>query len=430
MLKRGVRFVVRMGELFPFTPLGLAVALASYTALQHYGYKQRDLFMFAVSALGLLLVALAVLTATVAAFVVFRSARSQSAATQLQLDCGRWSTTGFSVRSVWFVPFATVAWRWCGLRAEVRQERVRGRLNESVRATRRGMVSAVDRRFEVGDVFGLARFSFHARQVREVRLLPAVGALRQVAVIRGLSSGADVSDIDGKPEGDPFDTRRYAPGDPIRFILWKVFAKSRNLIVRTPERATSPVEHTVAYLVAGKGDEPAAAAARVAVDLGAFGNGWRIGADGMSSAPHSRAQALDLLSRSGALSEEFSGAGLARFVEDAGVLDRLVVFVPARPGPWLRKVAAAVRPLKGKVDFVVGTDGIARDSNWVRALSRTPQTQDGEPAVPIDEVLKVVKALSGGPGGPRVVVIDRLTGQAYLPEKLPRGSRARSAGAA
>ncbi len=418
MLKRSARRARRIADLFPITPLGLAVGGASYGVLQHYGYKQRDLVLFAVSALGLLLVGVAIVVAALAALVVFRSARAAHGDGRLALECGRFAPTGFSIRALWFVPFATVAWTWSELRVEVRQQRLRGRLHETVRATRRGVAPRIRRRFEVGDVFGLARIQFEVAESRDVRLLPSVGALRQVHVIRGLSSGSDASASAGKPEGDPFDTRRYAPGDPIRFVLWKVFAKSRNLIVRTPERAESPVEHTVAYLVTGSSDEPAAGAARLALELGAFGNDWRIGADGMDAEARTRDGALDLVTRSASVSDSLAGTGLAHFVERAGALGRLVVFVPPRPGPWLPKVRAAVRELKGKVDFVVGTDGIARGSKVLRALSRAEPSGGGEQAVPIDELLKVVKALEGGTNGARVVVVDRRTGHAYLPEHL------------
>jgi len=425
MLTRVHRVVRRLADLFPLTPLGLAVLVGSYLTLQRYGYRQRDLVLFALSALGILLVSVAFVTGTVAALVTWIRARSARSEESFSLECGRWSPTGFSIGSLWFVPFATLEWTVRNLAMEVRQQRLRGRIYETVRGMRRGVATGLVRRFEVGDAFGLVRYAFETTEPRSVSLLPSVGALRQVQVIRGLASGADLSAIEGKPEGDPFDTRRYAAGDPIRFVLWKVFAKSRNLIVRTPERAISPVEHTVAYLVAGRGDEPAAGAARVAVEVGAFGNDWRIGADGMARQAHTRDQALELLSRSAEVAEGQGGAGLARFVDEAGALGRLVVFVPPRPGPWLTKVAQAVRDLRGRVDFVVGTDGIAQGSKLARFLSR-PEADAGA-AVPIEELRKVVAALAGGTHGARVVVVDRRSGLVYAPEHLRGATGGRQA---
>lgn len=420
MLTR-VRRLVRKGvDLFPLTPLGVVVALASYAVLQRYGYRQRDLILFAVGALGLVLAALGLAVTLLGALLVYLSVRKQPSESALRIECNRWLETGFSVPSLWFVPFVTVVWSWREVRVEVRQRREGGRLHETVRGQRRGIEPRLVRRFEIGDAFGLARIAFENAQATEVRLYPSVGALRQVQVIRGLASGSDQSHIDGKAEGDPFDTRRYAPGDPIRFVLWKVFAKNRSLTVRTPERALSPLQHTVAYLVSGKGDEPAAGAARLAIDIGAFGTEWRIAADGAPEAVRSRDQALEVLARSATVSEQQSGAGLARFVDTAGSLGRLVVFVPPRPGPWMARVTGAVRALRGRVDFVVGTDGIARGSKLARLAAR----DDGGPdAVPLEDLLAVVRGLGAGASGARVVVVDRGSGHVYLPEQLTGGRR-------
>jgi hypothetical protein len=245
--------------------------------------------------------------------------------------------------------------------------------------------------------------------------------LRQPQVIRGLASGSDQSHADGRADGDPFDTRRYTPGDPIRFVLWKVFAKSRALIVRTPERALSPVEHTVAYLVSGRGDEPSAGAARIALDVGAFGDDWRIGADGSRVLARTKDEALALLTQSADVTEGDAGTGLGRFLDEAGEPGRLVIFVPPRPGPWLGRVASIVREHGRRVDFVVGTDGFDVRPKVRRLLERADDLTAEEQGTPLEELRSVVRALGGGTHGARVVVVDRRTGHAYLPEQLPRG---------
>ncbi|MBM4359013.1 MAG: DUF58 domain-containing protein [Deltaproteobacteria bacterium] len=414
-VERPRRWLGRLTDLIPVTPLGLVVALTCYATLQRYGYRQRDLVLFAIGALGVLLVLVGVVVTVVGALLVWRKVRRLPGEGSRRLECNRWSATGHEVPSFWYVPLLTLEWRWRGLDVELRQA-IRGRrIVEEVRPRRRAEATSIVRRYEIGDAFGLARIAFEVREVCDVALLPSVGALRQMQVIHGLASGSDRSDVAGKAEGDPFDTRRYAPGDPIRFVLWKVYAKSRQLIVRTPERATSPVDQTVAYLVTGKGDEPAAGAARVAVDLGAFGDEWRIGADGVAAEARTRDEALALLTRSADAAESQSGAGLARFVEEAGTLGRLVVFVPPRPGPWLARVSHAVKELRGRVDFVIGTDGIDRTSRLSRALERDVDTGRG---VPFEELARVVRGLGASAQGSRVVVVDRRSGQAYLPEHL------------
>ena len=62
----------------------------------------------------------------------------------------------------------------------------------------------------------------------------------------------------GALAGDYVDMRRYAPGDPQRFILWKAFAKSRKLLIRTPERAESNEPAVALVLLTTQQDRAAA----------------------------------------------------------------------------------------------------------------------------------------------------------------------------
>jgi uncharacterized protein (DUF58 family) len=339
------------------------------------------------------------------------------------LECGYPVRTGLVLPRLWWIPFVDLTWTWVEPEAEVSTLARRHGVEEEVVAHRRGVVERIARRFEVGDIFGLTRVRFVVREHRRVRFAPSAGALKQIEVVRGMSGGDDVSHPEGPPDGEPFDMRRYNPGDPIRFVLWKVFARSRLLVVRTPERAISPARQTVAYLVTGKSDEPAAGAARVAVEVGALGRDWVLGADGVKTLATSREQALDVLARSATAPPEASGAGLAAFLERAasGSFSRAVVFVPAVPGPWIDEVLAAVRARKGRVEFVVGIDGVVSvpKQGWLRILSRRGDPRAagalGGP-VRADELAAVVKALSGA--RTKVVVVDRSAGRIYTSAHL------------
>ena len=227
---------------------------------------------------------------------------------------------------------------------------------------------------------------------------------------------------DGPQEGELYDLRHYTPGDPIRFVLWKVFARSRQLVVRSPERALSPIRQTCAYLVAGEGDEPAAGAARLAVMHGSLGNDWVLGADGSHEDAKRRDQAIDLLARSANVGDK-GGTGLAAFLERrgsvAGKLGRAVVFVPGRPGPWLDAVLAQCRGIGGRggrIEFVVGTDGIAPapPKRWFARLALRERTYEVTPGavapVTTEQVGEVIKALSAIG---RVIVIDRMAGRMF-----------------
>ena len=424
ILRRVAVLVRRATDVFPFTALGVLVVAGCGWALARYGIRHIDLLLLVVGAVGVALGAAALLSTTSTALVLrFRkgAARDEDA---LRLECGYAARTGFSMSSLWFVPFVKIRWNWATPEASVRLVPLKRRLHEEVTPLRRGLHEAIERRVEVGDAFGLTRVTFTLRQERVVRFVPSVGALRQMRVVRSIAGGDEISNPAGPPDGERVDLRHYAPGDPIKFVLWKVFARSRQLVVRTPERAIAPTRQTVAYLVTGAGDEPAAGAARVAVDTGALGAEWVLGADGNDTYARSPVQALEVLARSASTPSALGGAGLAEFLSRAtpGGVARAVVFVPARPGPWLDRVIATVRAktapnqAHSPVEFVVCTDGIApvaKTTWWSRLAFQVRPVEAVGPVTPSpgDEVAAVLRALATTRAP--VTLIDRVGGRAF-----------------
>src|SRR5262249_33042400 len=135
--------------------------------------------------------------------------------------------TGFSLPSLWYIPLVSLRWSLLEPSGAVAIARVRRRLVESVTARRRGFHERILRRVEVRDPFGLVKIAFRIHQKQEVQIWPSSGALRRVELLRSVATGDDVSHPAGRPAGDRIDLRRYAPGDPMRMILWKVYARTR-----------------------------------------------------------------------------------------------------------------------------------------------------------------------------------------------------------
>ncbi len=409
-------------DLFPLTPLGLLVLAGCAFALLGYGIRRTDLVLLVIGAVGLALGALAVLVVGATALGVYLVLRKRTGGETLRLECGYPTRTGFSISNLWYVPLVKVRWDWVAPEAKVTLIPLRRRLHEEIVPARRGVYDAIVRRVEVSDAFGLTRVAFKATEQRALRLAPSMGSLKQMHVVRSIAGGDNVSHPAGPPEGERADMRHYAPGDPIKFVLWKVFARSRQLVVRTPERAISPVRQTVAYLVAGDGDEPAAGAARVAVDSGALGSEWVLGADGNDGLAKTAPQALEVLAKSAHAAREQQGAGLSRFLSQAspgGTVSRAVVFVPATSGPWLDRVLAAVRARSSPnqalspVEFVVCADGITRrpKPSLLARLALSPEGDGVAGQAHAADVAKVVAALSSSRS--RVLIVDRLAGRVY-----------------
>ena len=61
--------------------------------------------------------------------------------------------------------------------------------------------------------------------------------------------------LDRTRGGDYYDLKPYYPGDNINKIVWKVYARSGELVTRVPEQTVSPETQTVIYVVARPGDD-------------------------------------------------------------------------------------------------------------------------------------------------------------------------------
>lgn len=415
MRRRLRRAYTWVADRFPLTPRGTLVLALSLLSLWLLGIGSLDLVVFVAALAGLTLVTLGVLAVTITSLVLWRRFRPDSTRS-LTLEADSPIRTSFSAPALSFLPIIRLSWDWIDpAGVEVRQRIVGARLLEEVVARRRGVAGDITRRVIIGDVFGLACIRWKIKTPTGVTIFPNVGRLKNTPVVRSLSGGEGIPHPMGAPEGDRMDIRRYAPRDPVRNIVWKMYARTRQLNVRTPERAIAPARRTVAYLVTGEGDEPAAAAARVAVESGALGSHWQFSADGTAESISEVGEARIAIARSGSLGRSngfIPGSGLLPFLArvNAASAAHCIVFAPALDGPWLKHVLGAARKYPGALSVVVGTDGVDRRQTtpvWKRMLL-SPLSSS---AVPVEELSRVLRALASS--GVSTVVIDRGSGRAY-----------------
>lgn len=406
------RVLRRVADLFPITPLGVLVAAGAGAALKWVAFPQLDLVWLVVGFAVLALVGVAVLAVLIGAVVLKVATRipRHGEVERRTMETGALLPTGFSAPSLFYLPLVQVGWSWEEPKAAtVRLSPVRGRLREEVRLGERGHVRGVRRRIVVQDAFGLARLAFRQLDPTELTVLPHAGKLGDSPLLVSHSGGDERPHPMGIDDGDRVELRRYAPGDPARFIHWKVFGRTRKLMVRMPERALSPARRTLAYVVAGPDDDASAAAARVAIELGTFGTDFRFGADGSVEDTSRVDEAVAMIVRS-AEARDRGGAGLEGFVrraEKSGPAS-LVVFVPPRPGPWLAHVVATVRPRAPQTRLVVATDGIDAAPErplWKRVLM-LPSAREGTPSAELEQVIGALSATRA-----EVIVLDRKSGR-------------------
>lgn len=416
---RAARLYRRAADLVPWTPLGFLLGAAGSVAVLYYAFEKLDLVLlvFGYGAMALLGLVTAFTFATTVALDVHlrRRARAGSAPSsaegdsRLALETGRWQRGTFTLPALRWLPLVRARWEWerpLGFETDV--ETNLGTARERVRARHRGEHVGVRRRIVVEDVFGLTRLALRSDDPVVVEVLPHLGGLRRLPTLLAFSGGADWPHPMGLDEGDRMELRRYAPGDPARFIHWKIYGRTRKLVVRMPERALERAERTIGYFATGPSDEASAAAARVAVETGALGEGWAFAADGAGGSGRV-ADARLAIARSAAHEGE-AGAGLEAFVraEERKGPVALVLFVPPAPGPWIERVLPTLSARRGRTRVVIGVDGLSPGGAaawWRRALVRA-RPSEATAADALDEVLSKLSSARAD-----VVVVDRGSGR-------------------
>ncbi|MCI5065746.1 DUF58 domain-containing protein [bacterium] len=107
------------------------------------------------------------------------------------------------------------------------------------------------------DTLGLGtfRWSIDGERLPVIPLSPPIRSFPDLPIFTGETrSGVDQSDIQ-RQDGDAYDVKRYHPSDGMRRILWKVYARSGELLSRHPEPSMTPEGVVAIGVLAGKEDD-------------------------------------------------------------------------------------------------------------------------------------------------------------------------------
>jgi uncharacterized protein (DUF58 family) len=407
---RRIRRLARALDWVPLAPRGALLGAVAALVLWYYGLRELDLLLLVAASACLAVIVLCALAVVIAALALRRHLRAApAAALPERIETDVWLRTGFELPD-WPFPWLALGLRWeepAGVECRLLPRVSGGGWLEEVRASRRADAERVERVIEVRDVFGLTRVRLRAPRAARLWILPNPHRLTQVRPVVTRAGGDGIPHPAGSPEGDRVDLRRYAPGDSARDVLWKTFARTGLLMVRKPERSLEPARQVSAYLVADPHDEPAAAAARLVLESGALGEGWRFGADGAKTVARSLDDALHAVAESGAAR---GPSQLGAFLEGAASAEPCIVFAPAHDGPWRADALRCAERHGPRLSFVLGTDGVApaRKESRLEALFLTGERSDA----PSDRELRTLAGLLAAHGG-EVRVLDRASGAAF-----------------
>ena len=416
------RLARAVGNGFPLSGLGVALGAVAAAAWWLFAVPRQDYVLQLVCLLCLALLATAVAVTLGGTFGLWRGRR-------------RWSLEAPEGRAVFEArrgvgevarvpgmrwPLVDLAWQWeAPAGFDVTLVPSGNQRVERVRANRRAWVDQVSRRWRVEDAFGLARHvTVDTRPVR-LQVLPWAGGLNLAVLLRVLAEGEDVPHPAGAPLGDRADMRRYGSADPLRLVLWKVYARTGQLMVRTPERALTPDLRVAAYLPATPHDEAAAGAARVAVESGVLGERWTLGTDGVPGVATSEEDALAFICRSGGVDGQASG--VEAFVAEArsAGMKQLVLFCPPMVGEWLERTVRAAAGWPGKTLALVVVDAVAEETGatraWHRVLKRSRPAAAGGHLDTVEVTRADLDAVVGplSRAGVDVLVLERPGGRVF-----------------
>ena len=393
----------------PIRPAGLFLLATAGGALW-YGRGRIDLVVTIAALWGLALLAASGIAAGLSLALARRDLRRSGTGGGPRLEAveGRAVATGL-VLPARVVPLAaTPRMRWVSPAAGVSPAPPAPQWAEQVTFPDRALAEAIERELGAEDLLGLWRFAARVTQPRAVRALPDPGQLAAAELAASLAVGDLLAWPTGPPRGDLVDFRTYTRSDPARLILWKVYARSRQLMVRAPEPARAPEGQPLLYLVAGEQDDAAAAAARVVLESGLFGDELPFACDGAPVPVRELPRALDLLAASSAHRTRGGAdlaAALALGAAEPG--SPVLLVVPARAGAWLPQVLASVATDPSRFAIVAAADAgpsAERPALLERALLR------GEPRrPPFDALARGLAPLAAS--GARLVLADRVSGR-------------------
>jgi hypothetical protein len=413
-----------LAGMFPLTLQGTITLLVAALTLSVFGYGSLDLVVFALSICALSILIFSLFCAVISGILIQRRVQrliteAEGSAQAIEVEAGYPNETGFSLPAVTYFPLVKLSWRVSY--PDYMETRIRvspdNRLIEELIPQKRCLTTEVIRQFTVSDVLGFCRYSWQQKQTIRCKALPMTKSVKPLPLLRSLTAEDGIPNPIGDPEGDRMEIRPYAPGDSVRNIMWKVYARNRQLNVRLAEKSVFHSRRTVAYLLSSENDEAAAAVARIALESGALGDDWAFAADGTEQPCETLSGALEAVARSRAIKSSYS-YGLDTFLQQAGAQTgcHCIVFAAAEQAPWLSQLRHTISHFPGQFSVVMALDGFGdrrRKSGWRRLMLREPANSAPATSQPHSrqELLELLTDV--GQLVESMLIVDRKTGFSF-----------------
>ena len=411
-------------SLFPLTLQGLILLIVTALCLSVFGYGSMDLVVFALAICALAILIFCLFCSVISGVFVQQKIQKQVKKSErycesIKVEAGFPNETGFSIPTVNLLPLVKLSWKITfpdHIETRTRVD-VNNYLVEEIIPGKRCLTNHINRQFTVSDVLGFCRYSWLQKQDISCMALPQTNSVKALPLLKSLTAEDGIPNPSGDPEGDRMEIRPYAPGDSVRNIMWKVYARNRQLNVRLAEKSVFHSKRTVAYLLSSEKDEAASAIARMALETGALGEDWAFAADGTEELCESLPGALKAVARSRVLESSFS-YGLDKFLTKAVGQSgaHCIVFAAAEIAPWLTHLKNTIGRYSGQFSLVLATDGFQEEASqqlWRKLLFQeaTEPGMDSETGSSRSEMLQLLTEL--GQLVESTLVVDRKTGFSF-----------------
>lgn len=397
----------------PLTPRSLLLIPLLVWIRQVYGISRNDFILLVLADGGFLFLGVSILMVTITALILrFRSKIFLGESYQIETELT--FKTDFKLKKIDWIPWVNLQIRWkTPLGVFSRFTPIRGELVEEIIPTERGIENKILRQLEIIDLLGLAKISFEESERRSIKVSPRLGKFQSDLFFKQFGSGDFISHPLGEPMGDRVDLRRYARGDPLKHILWKIYARTRKLMVREIELAISPAHKTYLYLIASSQDEAVASLVRTALEKRIFGNNFVFLADGEKNPTSDFKESLEQIIRSVRARTE-SAVGLADFTSQAKAegINSCVVFASGESFEWIDSFFDSLQKSRTEVYLILVTQSFSPgfSKSFIRPFIFESSLHQKKQVRVLKNVFeKLLKE------GVRVSLIDSISGRSVFP---------------
>ncbi len=254
----------------PLTTRGALAIVLSALLVKFYALPSSDLIA---AVLGAAFIAIVLLVAGVALLLRIRIARAISAELRFELHEPISKTNipaGIILKNSSVLSYFSLAVkrRFDQKGARSPSHVLKGRepelgkrhLIDSVWLPHRGLWTVSGIEFDLRDSLGFTRYRWLLPLQSGLEVSAPTLRVRPLPVLAASSQSGDHLHHTEERSGDLFDIKAYDPSDGIKKILWKTYARSRELVVRRPEPAVVPEGEVAVFLVADRNDDHVAGA--------------------------------------------------------------------------------------------------------------------------------------------------------------------------